>query len=530
MNKKFTLLLLGPAGSGKSAFVSGLSKLDIFDYVTAKTQGGANTTKIATIYEFNNRCNELSVVDCMSTEYGQQENLLLELQNLSKQKDGLKKLFEKINDNKFSKQCSNVTIQLPCKENLIPENALFDSIVVRDSRGFGDVDDKYDVNVDDLGVTYDVNAILFFSISSIQQPAIFSKIIRKIMEFNLKTPMFLLRRDADLTQNDVDFENEILNNISDTDEDLIRAIKEIGKSNTEYRINNLVFNIPEVKMWKGALNIDYAETQTQISHYSAALEEILEYATDMYEILYRILVEKMQGKYQNEFVNKVLNHLLSEKSFDIVANITEYPHSKPGKDYYNFRDTAALANPVLLFNSNNVGEQPFEYERSKRGNQYIDGIIPSYSYSCVNFRNVFRTIVRSLVVNYRLVPLFSTFMDIILKDYTVSTYTGYTFENSRQDAFKFNQFLIVRDKCTKILLKNNLVENNNVWKRFLYTANGKSYDGNKAIAVLVYKSLVDSFNLLNSFNKYQELTIKDESIAFVEKNKKDEIFEQLKRK
>ncbi|MBU3107564.1 hypothetical protein [Clostridium gasigenes] len=124
MNKKFTLLLLGPAGSGKSAFVAGLSKLDIFKYVTAKSQGGANTTKIATMYEFSNICNEFMVIDCITVEDQQQKQILSELQDLSKQDDGLKKVFEKINDSKFSKLCTSITIQLPCKEGLIPENSL----------------------------------------------------------------------------------------------------------------------------------------------------------------------------------------------------------------------------------------------------------------------------------------------------------------------------------------------------------------------------------------------------------------------
>lgn len=210
MDKKFTLLLLGPAGSGKSAFVAGLSKLDIFKYVTAGMHGGANTTKIATTYEFSNKCDKFIVIDCITVEDEQQEQILSELQDLSKQEEGLKKVFEKINDSEFSKVCTNITIQLPCKEGLIPEDSLFNTIVVRDSRGFGDIDDTHNVTIDELGITYDVNAILFFSISSIQQPVVFSKIINKIMEVNLKTPMFLLRRDWDLTENDNEFESEIM--------------------------------------------------------------------------------------------------------------------------------------------------------------------------------------------------------------------------------------------------------------------------------------------------------------------------------
>jgi hypothetical protein len=528
MNKKFTLLLLGPAGSGKSAFVAGLSKLDIFKYVTAKSQGGANTTKIAAMYEFSNTCNEFMVSDCTTVEGQQQEQILLELQDLSRQDDGLKKVFEKVNDSKFSKLCTSVTMQLPCKEGLIPDNSLFNTIVVRDSRGFGDIDDANTVTIDELGVTYDVNTILFFSISSIQQPAVFSKIINKIMQVNLKTPMFLLRRDSDLTQNDVDFESQIVSNISNSDEELSKAVMEVGRYNKRYRLNNFVFNIPEVKSWKGALNIEPKQTDSEIDDFSHALKEILGYSVEMYNALYKILVNKLQGEYQDMFVNKVLNNLLSKKAFDVATNVANNPHAKPSTGNRD-RDTAALYLPVEIYNTP-IGEEPFRYEVNTRGNQYAFGKIPSYSYSCVNFRNVIRDIVNNLVEDYKLKALFSTFIDIVLKDHTVTTYTGYTFSNCKQDAFKFNQFVQVRDLCTAYLKKYNLVEEDERWKNFSYTIAGEEYTGSKAIAVLVYEYLIKSFNLANDFRKYQQSTLKNECSAFVEKNKEEDILKQMSRK
>lgn len=529
MGKKFTVLLLGPAGSGKSTFIAGLSKLDIFKYVTAKKQGGANTTKIATTYEFVNKCNEFRVIDCATVDDQQQEQILLELQGFSKQEDGLRKVFEKINDSKFSKICTSVTIQLPCKEGLISKNSLFDTIVVRDSRGFGDIDDANTVTIDDLGVTYDVNTILFFSISSIQQPAVFSKIINNIMKVNLKTPMFLLRRDSDLTQNDVDFENEIIKNIFNSDEDLYKAVMKVGADEKKYRLNNFVFNIPEVKSWKGALNINITQTNSEIETHSTAIKEILKYSVDMYNTLYEILVDKMQGEYQNMFVDKVLNNLLSEKAFDVAANIANYPHSNPSNDYSIDRDSAALSLPAELYNGS-IGEEPFRFELNTRGNQYAYGKIPSYSYSCVNFRNIFNKIVHNLVEEYNLKALFSTFMDIVLKDYTVTTYTGYTFSNCKQNAFKFNQFLHIRDLCTTFLEKYNMVENGKVWKGFSYAPIGKKYMSSEAITVLIYENLIKSFNLAHAFSKYQQTILKNECSDFIENNKKEYILNQMSRK
>jgi hypothetical protein len=312
--------------------------------------------------------------------------------------------------------------------------------------------------------------------------------------------------------------------------ELSQVIFSMGKLNKNNRINNLVFNLPEVKMWKGVLNVTTEKTQMEIMNYSVAVEEILHYAITMYDRLYSVLVEKMQGEYQNLFVEKVLNQLLSEDAFEVVANIVKHPRVKPGRDYYVFRDTAALAFPVSLCNSNDIGEYPFSNEKSARGNRYQDGVIPSYSYSCINFRNIFRAIVNRLISEYRIVPLFSTFLDIVLKDSAITSYTGYTFEDCRQDAFKFNIFLAARDNCTMLLSKNNLVENETDWKSFSYAPSQKRYEGNEAIAVLMYKHLIDLLNLSALYQKYQKTILHDESITFVEEHKKDEILEQMKRK
>jgi hypothetical protein len=530
MENKFTLLLLGPAGSGKSAFVAGLSKIDIFKYIAAKKQGGANTTKIATTYEFSSKCEQFQIINCVSVDNKYQEELLTELQNISISEEGITKVFEKINNSDFSKKCSSITIQLPCKENLISEYSLFDTIVVRDTRGFGDVDDNNDINIEEIGITNDVNAIMFFSISSIQQPVIFSKIIQNVISFNLKTPMFLLRRDPDLTQNDVDFENSIIDNISNTDKELSKIILSLGELEIKSKINNLVFNMPEVKGWKGAINVTNEQTKMEIENYSAAVYDILHYAIAMYDKLYIELVEKMQGKYQNLFTEKVLNQLLSDDAFEIAANIVRYPHVKPSTDYHAYRDTAALASPVSLDGTNSIGERPFENERRTRGNRYKDGTIPSYSYSCVNFRNIFKEIVSKLVLDSQLVPLFCTFLNIVLQDSTITTKTGYTFEDCNQDAFKFNIFVTVRESCTLLLSKNNLVDNSTTWKSFSYAPNQKKYEGYEAIAVLMYKQLIKSLNLSALYQKYQETMLHEESLTFVQTQKKGEILEQIKRK
>lgn len=515
MNRKFTLLLLGPAGSGKSTFVAGLSKLNIFEYITAKSQGGANTTKIPIIYEFSNKCEEFNVIDCTTVEDQQKKQILSELQDLSKQDDGVKKVFEKINDSKFLKECTSITIGLPCKEGLIT-GSLFDTIVVSDSRGLGDIDDENIGNIDDLVVTYDVNTILFFSISSIQQPAIFSKVINNIMEVNLKTPILLLRRDSDLTQNDVNFEDEILKNISNSDKELTRAVSEAEKKGKEYRLNKFVFNLPEVKRWKGAINIFPEQTESEIKNYSNALKEILTYSTEMYNELYEIIVNKLHGEYQERFVNNVLNNLLSKEAFDVAANIVNNPRCKPSdkkkdreQDRKQDRDTLALSVPAKLYNMP-IGEEPFIYEVSKRGNGHVFGTIPSYSYSCVNFRNIFYNIVCGLVKNSKFRALFSTFIDIVLKDYTVTTYTGYTFSTCKQDAFKFNEFLSVRELCNEELKeakKYNLVEEDGKWREFSYIVGDKRYVGSEAIACLVYKNLIESLDLKEKFIMYEQATV-----------------------
>lgn len=531
MVNKFTLLLLGPAGSGKSTFVAGISKLDIFQYITAKKQGGANTTKIATTYEFTSKSDEFRVIECETVEREDREEVLNVLQQISSEEDGIQKVFEKINDSKFAKKCLNITIQLPCKDGLIPENSLFDTIVLRDSRGFGDIDDRKDFKTEDLGVTDDVNAILFMSISSIQQPAVFSKIIEDVMKYNLKTPMFLLRRDEDLIQNDIDFEQTILTNIENTDKKLRDVITSMDTTNKQNLLNHLVFNIPEVKSWKGALNINATQTQIELNAYSQALQEIVHYSFEMYMNLYKVIAEELQDKYKDQFVNEILNELISEKAFEVAASIATNPMVIPSTQAKN-RDTAALASPVqLTVDKKNIGEEPYRYERSRNGNGSRSGIIPSYSYACVNFRNIFNRMVNGLSTNHSLVPLFSTLLDIVLEDATVKVETGYTNRICPRNAFKFNLLIETRDKCTSILREHNLVhqEYKEDWNIFSFKPFEINYSNEKAIAVFVYQNLILSLNLSEKYKQYQETKIHDESFYFVEKHNKDEVLEKLQR-
>lgn len=81
----------------------------------------------------------------------------------------------------------------------------------------------------------------------------------------------------------------------------------MGELYRKNRINNLVFNLPEVKRWKGAVNVTNEQTQMEVENYSVAVDEILHYAIAMYDKLYIVLLEKMQGEYQNLFTEKVLN-------------------------------------------------------------------------------------------------------------------------------------------------------------------------------------------------------------------------------
>lgn len=526
MHTKFTLLLLGHAGSGKSAFVSSLSKIDIFKYVTASKAGGANTTKVSVTYEFSRACTDFRIIDCVANGEESQDNLFLELQEISRKDKGIEKIFELIKDETFSKRCINITIELPCKENLIPSNCTFDTIVVRDSRGFGDVNDNMDFKIANLEITDDVNTILFFSISSIQQPAIFSNIVESVMKFNLKTPMILLRRDADLTENDVNFKNNIITNIKESDPQLGDIILGIKKENKSFLIDDLIFNVPEVKQWKGAINVSPSQTQNEINKYSLAVEEIVNYAVKMYEELYNLLFKKMQGEYQDKFVDTVLQQLKSEKALDIVASITSDPCVTPSQSYKIYRDTEALSRPVKL-RGNAAGEEPFKYEQSQKGKY---SVIPSYSYACVNFRNVFQKIVYVLTNNYQLASLFNTFMSITLRDCTITTYTGYSFQDCRRNAFKFNQFLSARDAATQVLKKNELVANINVWKPFTYTPINHKYEGNKAIAVLMYIHLIDILNFQKSFDKYKDTILNEQCSNFIKSNSKEDILKKLKRK
>ena len=531
MSNKFTLLLMGPAGSGKSSFVAGLSKLDIFPYITAKSQGVANTTKIATTYEFTNQHDEFRIVACEVVESENSEHLLSELQQLISEEDGIQKVFDKINDAKFAKKCTSITIELPCKDQLIPENALYDTIVVRDSRGFGDVDDINDTKTEDLGVTKGVNAIIFTSISSFQQPAIFSRIIDDVMAYNVKTPMFLLRRDADSTKNDMEFEESILQNILKADQQLSDVITSMETSNLLHKINRFVFNVPEVKIWKGVLNISPEQTQQEITTHAEALKEILHYSMDMYENLYKVIVEKLQGEYQEKFVQEILNELISEEAFGVVARIAKHPTVEPKSHYaQKSRDTEGLAYPVKLYGEKyQIGAEPYRYEMSKNGNGYSEAIIPSYSYACFNFRNIFRSITARLTTDPHLSPLFSTFLDIVLEDSTIESSTGYTNQICLRDAFKFNLIVEVRDKCTDELLKHQLADEQGIWNSFSYKPFTTLYENNEAIAVFMYKYLIDSLELSNNYERYFHTKLQEKGSAHLKSLKQNKIDQEMQR-
>lgn len=90
--------------------------------------------------------------------------------------------------------------------------------------------------------------------------------------------------------------------------------------------------------------------------------------------------------------------------------------------------------------------------------------------------------------------------------------------------------IAARETCTNLLSKNNLVENATTWKAFSYAPSQKKYEGNEAIAVLMYKHLIEALNLSALYKKYQETMLHDESITFVETQKKGEILELIKRK
>lgn len=523
MSNKFTILLLGPAGSGKSTFVSALSKIDITKYVAAKNEGGANTTKVTTTYEFSNTNSEFFVTDCVCVDEQKKQSVLSQLQLLCKQQNGIEEVITKINDSEFAQTCTDITISLPCKEGVIPDSKLFDCIVVRDSRGLGDIDGDNLPNFDELGITYDVNAILFFSISQIKQPIVFSKIIDQVMQTNLKTPIFSLRRYPKVTRNDKEFEENILRNIENSDKDLYDSIIRLGNSEKKYRLNNFVFNLPEVEQWAGVIDIDSDGLEEQIENYSKAMKEFLSYSISMYNELYATLVNKMQGEYQAKFMRVVLDKLNSPKACEVAAQIASSPHSKPGQNYYVSRDTEALRFPAKL-SDHYITEQPFRSEKKAAGNRYVDGIIPSYSYSCVNFRNIFHSIVYRLTNDHSLSPLFCTFIDICLSPYTITAYTGYQNEACRQNAFKFNLFLSVREECTKVLSQQDLTNDKGEWEAFSFKVGNRRYVDTEAVAVFVYSTLIRMLELDSDVR-----SLNDTGFTFVEKMRQKEIYEQLKR-
>jgi hypothetical protein len=424
-------------------------------------------------------------------------------------------------------------LQLPCKQGLINEQSGFDTIVVIDSRGLGDteVDKK---SIENIVVPSDVNAILFFSISSIQQPAIFANIIDKVMESNLKTPIFLLRRDNDLIQNDVDFEDRIKNNIQNSDKDLFDSLSNVERCDNELQLNTFVFNLPEVKKWKGGLNIDSTTHDVQEKKYINSTHSIITYAMNMYHELYNVIVDKMQSSYQDIFVNTILNCLLTDDAYNTVARIVKQPRSKPStkNGYLISRDTDNLAFPVQLRNNTIIDDMPFSNEVSRRGNPYVSGVIPSYSYACVNFRAIFKNLVYVLAEkeHSKIIPLLNTFMDIVLADFTVMTCTGYTFADTWQDAFKFSLMINAREEATKILSKNNLVINHSEWESFSYTPNIQMFSNSEAIAVLVYKCLIRLLNLSQQFSNAKLSDIVSEGVKFAENNESDVIDQKISRK
>lgn len=527
---KFTIALLGAAGSGKSSFIAGLSKLNILEYITAKNRGGANTTKVSTIYEFSNKYDRFSVSDCICTDGINKDEFLLELQGLCEKEEGIKEIFKNINSSSFAKKCTSITIKLPCKENIIPKNNLIDTMSIIDSRGFGDIDDKSDLKSRDVDITSDVNAIVFFAVSPIEQPATISQVIEEVINVNLKTPIFFLRRCSEETDNDYYFERNILENIKSKDKALYDVVLEVSKDEIQYKINGFVFDLPLVKKWMGVRSVDDKEHEKQVEEYTNAIKNFLSYSVSMYDKLYEKLIDKMNGEYLERFIDEILKKMLSIEAFDVVAKITETPTSRPGSGYNVFRDTEGLRIPVKLKETDKIGEAPFVFEKSTHGNQYKDGIIPSYSYSCVNFRNVFRDIVQELAKGSSSSrALFSTFIDILLSDYTVTADTGYSLKSCRRDAFKFDKILLIRDICTKILSENGLVEEGEIWKEFVYTPieDMKTYTGIEAIAIFMYRNLVNSLELSYKFNTLHSEEMYKSAIKDI---KKKESIELIKRK
>lgn len=78
--------------------------------------------------------------------------------------------------------------------------------------------------------------------------------------------------------------------------------------------------------------------------------------------------------------------------------------------------------------------------------------------------------------------------------------------------------------------KNELVANINEWKPFTYAPINHKYDGNRAIAVLIYIHLIDILNLQKSFDKYKDTILNEQCSDFIESNYKEDILEKLKRK
>lgn len=419
---------------------------------------------------------------------------------------------------------------MPCKEEILKNNK-FEKLIIHDSRGFGDLSSENLSSIDYFNMTEDINAIYFFSISSIQQPAIFNNIIDLIMSRNLKTPMFLLRREEFFTINDDEFNGRILLNLKNNDEVLYNCILEVSNKEINNKLSNFIFNLPNVNKWKGAIGISEESHSLEKQKYSDAAFNVINYSIEIYENLYNIIVSKMKGKYESLFINEVLNNLLSDKAFDAIKIITKNPSVNPYGDYID-RDTRGLRYPVKLINSNINEDKPFKNELMKKGNRYKYGEIPYYSYSCVNFRqgiNYVSWVLCSDIKNKKLSALFQTFMSILIEDYTVNTYTGYSIPTCQKLAFKFSKFIEAREMANEFLKNYDLVSNRSVWKEFKYTIKGKEYIGSESIVVLIYKNLIQLLNLEEKFNEYRNI-INEHVIEYTEINNEKEIEAKLLRK
>jgi hypothetical protein len=493
--KSFKILLFGQAGSGKSAFIASMSKIDIFKYATAKEEGGANTTKITTNYVFSDKFTKFEITDCECVDGRPSFLALNELKDLNNKENSIDLIFDIINNPESQKKFSNITINLPYKGE-IPENSNFDTITVRDTRGLGDISDSSE-KVDDLGITSDVNAILLFSRTTGKQPTIFEKIIDDVLITNLRTPIFFLRRYERKTTYDVNFEKRILNNLEKNDKDLFDCVSKVGESDNKFRINSFVFKMPEVSKWAGVVyDEDYlenAEHEVQVNNYCDAVNEFFAYAISMYEKFNDILISQFHGEYNGKFREKILDKLLSYEAFKVAASIATHPCIIPKNDIID-RDTWALLKPPAL-KTRVISEKMYENEIYQVANQYTDAIIPSYSYACFNYRKIFGEIVYELLRKnnqLEILGLYSTFMIYCLDEVTIQGGTNYVNRLTQRDAFKFDLFIEVMERFVEEMPKNWIDGNGN--RREAEIKLG-IYTGSEAVNVMIYFLLIKKLKL-----------------------------------